>query len=132
MKKRYGLLGVLILTLFSITSCKTERTREEKVAALMNEINAPFLIMNTSPNTLIEKSGAMDGALPFTYEMLVAFFLDKDVTGVDYDVDVQIIATNGPSFIPNFYGVFSIKNESAFIDLLETEANAKVQEKRWL
>lgn len=110
-------------------SCSTDRTREEKVAAIINKVNDPFLVINALPDALIEKSGALDGALPFTYEMLFSFFIDEDVTGVDYDTDVQIIVSKGPSFAPNFYGVFKVKNETAFIELLETEANAKIEEK---
>ncbi len=129
MKTKFKSLVLLLVTTFAAISCSTDRTREEKVAAVINDINAPFLVINTSPDGLIKKSGALDGALPFTYEILFSFFIDEEVTGVDYETDVQIIVAKGPSFAPHFYGVFKLKNEKAFIELLETEANAKVEEK---
>lgn len=126
MKRLIFLLPVLALIAFG---CGTERTREDKVSAIINKVDSPFFIVNTTPRNLIDKSGAMDGALPYTQEMLLGFFIDEEVTGVDYDIDVQIIVAKGPSFAPNFYGIFKIKNEIAFIELMETEANAEIQEK---
>jgi len=122
-------LIALVIVMLSVTSCGTDRTREEKISAIINTIDSPMLIVNTGPGELIEKSGAMDGALPFTQEMLVGFFIDEAVTGVDYDENVQIIIGKGKSFMPNYYGIFKLKNEAAFIDLLKVEANADVLEK---
>lgn len=122
-------LIALIVLVFSVSSCGTDRTREEKISAIINSIDSPMLIVNTGPGELIEKSGSMDGALPFTQEMLVGFFIDEAVTGVDYDENVQVIIGKGKSFMPNYYGIFKLKNEAAFIDLLKVEANADVQEK---
>lgn len=119
-------VGIIAVTL---VSCGTERTREDKVAAIINEVDSPFLIMNTVPGNLIDKSGALDGALPFTQEMLLSFFIDEEVTGVDYDVDVQVVVGKGPSFAPNFYGIFKVKNQDAFATLLETEAGAEIKDK---
>jgi len=129
MKKLMRPLIALIVLVFSVSSCGTDRTREEKISAIINSIDSPMLIVNTGPGELIEKSGAMDGALPFTQEMLVGFFLNEAVTGVDYDANVQIIVGKGESFTPNFYGIFKLKDEAVFVELLETEANAEVLEK---
>ena len=120
---------VLTTLMLVITSCSADRSREEKVSAMISTIDSPFLVVNTLPGDLIKKSGAMDGALPFTQEMMVGFFLDEAVTGVDYDVNLQIIVGRGESFTPNFYGIFKLKDEAVFVELLETEANAEVMEK---
>lgn len=131
MKKRKINWSVLLLALFvtGFVSCTAERTREEKVAAIIGKIESPFFIINTTPGNIIEKSGATDGALPYTQEMLLGFFIDEEVTGVDYDVDVQVVMGRGGGFTPNFYGIFKLKNEVAFKELLETEANAEIKEK---
>lgn len=129
MRTKFKSIALLCLTTLFVFSCSTERSRDQKVSALINKINAPFLIVNALPDELIEKSGALDGALPFTYELLFSFFIDEEVTGVDYATDVQIVMAKGSSFAPDFYGIFKIKKESAFIDLLEKEANAKIEEK---
>lgn len=131
MKKRKmskSIFAILAIAV-AMVSCKTEQSREDQVSAIIDNVDSPFFIVNAVPGDLIEKSGAMDGALPFTQEMLLGFFIDEEVTGVDYDVDVQIIVGKGPSFAPNFYGIFKVKNETAFVELLETEANAEVMER---
>jgi hypothetical protein len=129
MNKVVKRLGLVLAFAAVLVSCSTERTREDKVAAMINEIDAPFFVANTVTKNLIDKSGALDGALPFTYEMLINFFIDESVTGVDYETDIQIVVGKGASFLPNFYGIFKIKNEATFIELLETEANAEIKEK---
>ena len=127
--KRVNAIIVFIAFLGVLSSCSADRTREDKVAAIINKVDSPFLIVNTSPKKLIEKSGAMDGALPFTQAMLVGFFIDESVTGVDYDTDIQLIVGKGQSFSPDFYGIFKLKNEEAFKTLLTGEANAEILEK---
>jgi hypothetical protein len=127
--KRVNAIIVFIAFLGVLSSCSADRTREDKVAAIINKVDSPFLIVNTSPKKLIEKSGAMDGALPFTQAMLVGFFIDESVTGVDYDTDIQLIVGKGQSFSPDFYGIFKLKNEEAFKTLLTEEANAEILEK---
>ncbi len=127
--KRLNAVIVFIAFLGVLSSCSADRTREDKVAAIINKVDSPFLIVNTSPKKLIEKSGAMDGALPFTQTMLVGFFIDESVTGVDYDTDIQLIVGKGQSFSPDFYGIFKLKNEESFKNLLTEEANADVLEK---
>lgn len=129
LSRKIGWFFLVAFGAMLMVGCSTERTREDKVSAIIDEVDSPFLIVNAVPGDLIEKSGALDGALPFTQEMLLSFFIDESVTGVDYDVDVQIIIGKGPSFAPNFYGIFKLKDENAFIELLETEANADVLEK---
>lgn len=110
-------------------SCGDGPTREEKVSIMIEKVKSPFLIVNSNPKALIEKSGAMEGALPFTQEMLIGFFMDEKTTGVDNTVDVQIVLGSGGGMLPEVYGIFKIKNEELFIELLETEANATIQEK---
>lgn len=127
--KKVNVVVVLIAFLGLFSSCSADRTREDKVAAIINKVDSPFLIVNASPKKLIEKSGAMDGALPFTQKMLVGFFIDESVTGVDYETDIQLIVGKGQSFSPDFYGIFKLKNEEAFKTLLTEEANADVIEK---
>ena len=131
MKKRKINWSVLLIVLFvtGLASCSTDRTREEKVSAIIGKIDSPFFVANMSPGNIIEKSGVTDGALPYTQEMLLSFFIDEEITGVDYDVDVQIVMGKGGGYTPNFYGIFKIKNELAFKDLLEAEANAEINEK---
>lgn len=129
MKRIFKQFAAVFFTAILVVGCTTERTREEKVSAIINEVGSPFFVVNTVPGDLIEKSGALDGALPFTYEMLFTFFIDEEATGVDYDTDVQIIVSKGESFTPDFFGVFKIKNQDVFAELLETEANADILEK---
>lgn len=129
MRKVFQSFILLTTLLLVVTSCSSDRSREEKVSAMISSIDSPFLLVNVLPGDLIKKSGAVDGALPFTQEMMVGFFLDEAVTGVDYDENVQIIVGKGESFTPNFYGFFKLKDEAVFIELLETEANAEVKEK---
>lgn len=131
MKKRRINWSVLTLALFVIgfASCTTERTREEKVSAIIGKIESPFFVVNMTPGNIMEKSGATDGALPYTQEMLLGFFIDEEITGVDYDVPVQVVVSKGGGYTPNFHGIFKMKNEVAFKELLETEANADISEK---
>lgn len=129
MNKILKRLGLMLCVAIVLVSCSADRSREEKIAAMINEVDSPFLIANTVPKNLIEKSGALAGALPFTYEMLINFFIDENVTGIDYDTDIQLVVAKGSSFLPSFYGVFKLKNEAVFIELLEKEANAEVKQK---
>ena len=122
------ILALLLLSVM-VYSCGTDPTREERVSILIDKVNDPFLIVNTNPKSLIDKSGAMEGALPFTQEMLIGFFMDEETTGVDNSVNVQIVMGKGGGFMPEVYGIFKIKEEDRFIELLETEANATVEEK---
>ncbi len=122
-------LLVITVMISFLASCSAERSREEKVSAMINKVDSPFVLFNVSPGDLIEKSGAMDGALPFTYEMLFGFFIDDQTTGIDYDVNIQLIVGKGAAFVPNMYGVFKIKNQEAFAELMKTEGNAEVEEK---
>lgn len=131
MKKRRINWSVVLLALFvaGLASCSADRTREEKVSAIIGKIESPFFVMNMTPGNIIEKSGATDGALPYTLEMLLGFFIDEEITGVDYSVPVQIIMGKGGGYTPKFYGIYKLKDEVAFKELLETEANATISEK---
>tara|TARA_B110000037_G_scaffold129181_1_gene146723 strand:+ start:22580 stop:24193 length:1614 start_codon:yes stop_codon:yes gene_type:complete len=131
MKKRRINWSVVLLALFvaGIASCSADRTREEKVSAIIGKIESPFFVMNMTPGNIIEKSGATDGALPYTLEMLLGFFIDEEITGVDYSLPVQIIMGKGGGYTPKFYGIYKLKDEVAFKELLETEANATISEK---
>ncbi len=129
MKKTIKLLALSLLTLVFVTGCSTERSREEKVSSMISKIDSPFLIVSTTPQNLMDKSGVMDGVLPFTYELILSFFIDEAVTGIDYGTKTQFIVGKGESFIPNTYGIFKIKDETKFIELIEKEANADITEK---
>lgn len=123
------LLSALFGLLLIATSCGTEKTREDKAAAIITKIDSPFFIMNMTPQNLMDKSGVMDGVLPFTYELILEFFIDESVTGIDYGVKSQVVIGKGESFTPNFYGIFKVKDQKLFKDLLDKEANAELGEK---
>lgn len=110
-------------------SCGKERTRAEKVSAMIGQIEAPFLITAFTPQNIMDKSGIQDGALPFMYELIIGLFIDDAITGIDYDTPAQIIMGKGEGFTPNFYGFFKIKDQEKFKDLLKKEMNATIQEK---
>lgn len=126
--KKATLLSVLSLALL-IVSCGKDRTREEQVSAMITKVESPILIMSMTPQNILDKSGIRDGVLPFTYDMLLTFFIDETVTGIDYSVKSQIVVGKGESFQPSVYAIFKLKDEKKFIELLETEANATVVEK---
>lgn len=121
----YLFLGVLFV---AVSSCGNDISREDKVSTIISQVEGPIAILNMVPGEIIKKSGVSDGALPYTQKMMLDFFITDSLTGVDYDVDVQIIIGGGTQFTPNFYGIFKLKDEAAFIELLTTEANAKVAE----
>lgn len=112
-----------------MAACGPGPTREDKVSIMIDQVKSPFMIMNSNPKSLIDKSGAMEGALPFTQEMLIGFFMDEETTGIDNSVDVQVVMGKSGGFMPEVYGIFKVKDEPLFIELLETEANATIKEK---
>ncbi|MBD3635898.1 MAG: hypothetical protein HUJ25_01040 [Crocinitomicaceae bacterium] len=123
---------ILIASVLSlmVISCGKDRSREQKVSAIINKIDSPFFVASTSLQNLMDKSEVMkEGTLPFTQYQVISFFLDKELTGIDYNTDAQFIAGEGESFLPNFYGIFKIEKEESFIELIEVEANAKIEEK---
>jgi hypothetical protein len=121
------ILSVLSLMIFS---CGNNRSREQQVSAMINKIESPFFMMSMNLQTLMDKSEVMEeGVLPFTQYQIISFFLAKEVTGIDYDTDAQVIVGEGESFLPNFYGIFKVKDEVLFTELVEVEANAKILEK---
>lgn len=77
----------------------------------------------------MDKSGILDGVLPFTYELILSFFIDESVTGIDYSVKTQLVVGKGESFQPSMYAIFKVKDEKKFIELIEKEANATIVEK---
>ncbi|MCH2235552.1 MAG: hypothetical protein MK078_14975 [Crocinitomicaceae bacterium] len=125
--KQFLALGLGLLVFIACTG--EEKSREDKIASMMTEMNAPFFMMSMNPQNLMDKSGVMDGVLPFTYELILSFFIDESVTGIDYDTDAQVIVTNGSGFTPDFFVIFKVKKEETFVELLEKEANAKIEEK---
>ena len=96
---------------------------------MITKVESPILIMSMTPQNILDKSGIRDGVLPVTYDMLLTFFIDETVTGIDYSVKSQIVVGKGESFQPSVYAIFKLKDEKKFIELLETEANATVVEK---
>jgi len=129
MKRTIKLLIVSVLSLYFITGCSADRTREDKAAAMIGKIDSPFFVVSMTPQNLMDKSGILDGVLPFTYELVLAFFIDESVSGVDYSVKTHIVVGKGESFQPNFYGIFKVKDEKKFVDMIEKEANADIVEK---
>lgn len=129
MKKLFKVLLLSTLSVYIIAGCSAERTREDKVAAIIGKVDSPFFVVSMTPQNLMDKSGIMDGVLPFTYEMVLSFFIDESVTGIDYSVKTQIVVGKGKSFQPSFYGIFKIKDEVKFKELIEKEANATIVEK---
>jgi hypothetical protein len=128
MKRFVKILSISVLTIL-IVGCSADRTREEKVSAMIDKVDSPFFIANMNLQNLMDKSEIMkEGTLPFTYYQVISFFLAVELTGIDYDTDVQVIVGEGKAFLPNFYGIFKVKDEKLFTTLLETEANATIQE----
>jgi hypothetical protein len=120
----------LILPVIIIVSCGTERTREEKVSAMIKNIDSPFFVASLNPQTIMDKSDVMtEGTIPFTYYQMTSFFLDVELTGIDYSTDIQLIVGKGESFAPNIYGIYKINDLDKFKGLVETEANAEVKQK---
>jgi hypothetical protein len=129
MKKSILFLAAGIFAVLFFVGCSAERTREDKVAAMINKIDSPFLVASMTPQNLMDKSGILDGVLPFTYELILGFFIDESVTGIDYSVKTQIVVGKGESFQPSMYGIFKVKDEGKFVELIEKEANATIVEK---
>ncbi|MBI3135285.1 MAG: hypothetical protein HYZ14_11480 [Bacteroidetes bacterium] len=129
MKRKISLLLASVLSIYFFAGCSAERTREDKVSAMINKVESPFIVVSMTPQNLMDKSGVMDGVLPFTYELVLSFFIDEAVTGIDYGVKSQIVIGKGESFQPAFYGIFKVKDEKKFVDLIEKEANATIVEK---
>ena len=128
--KNFGKLLVASMLTIVLVGCGAGRTREEKVSAMMNKIDEPFFVVSTNLQNLMDKSAVMEeGTIPFTYYQVLTFFLAVELTGIDYSTDVQLVVGEGESFVPNFYGIFKVKNEELFTGLLETEANAEIVEK---
>ena len=114
MKKISILLALSLLVAIS-TACKTEQTRQEKVSVIINKIDSPFFIATLTPQNIIDKSGATDGVLPFTYETLVGFFMLEEETGIDNNTQVQLIAGKGSGIgVPNMYAIFKVSDQVKF------------------
>lgn len=128
-KKQQLVFIISICTGLIFSSCGSDTSRESQVSTIISHISDPMLVVNFSPGSLIEKSGAMEDALPFTQKMLLGFFIDDSVTGIDYDIKSQIVVTKGEQNMPNVYGISKIRNETSFINLMQTELNAEVQER---
>ncbi|MEX1003273.1 MAG: hypothetical protein WDZ35_14230 [Crocinitomicaceae bacterium] len=129
MKKVRSILVTAMIAVL-LMGCSKERTREQKVSTMISEIRSPFFIASMNLQDLMDKSEVMkEGTLPFTYYQVITFFLEQDVTGIDYETEAQVVVGEGKSFLPNFYGIFKIKDEKKFVELIEKEANAEVKEK---
>lgn len=129
MKVFYKILMVSVLGLV-VLSCSKDRTREQKVSAMISEIDSPFLVGSMNLQNLMDKSEVMEeGTLPFTYYQVISFFLAVELTGIDYNTDAQFVMGKGESFLPQFYGIFKVDKDELFTTLLEVEANAEIKEK---
>ena len=126
MKRAIALIAIVL----TVVSCGKERTREEKVSAMISKVDSPFFVGSMNLQTLMDKSEIMkEGTIPFTYYQVISFFLDVELTGIDYTTKMQVIASKGGSFTPDFRGIFKVNDLEKFKGLLETEANAEVKEK---
>ncbi len=113
-----------------ISSCgKSEMDRKDKVAAIVGQLSDPFLAITFVPQVLIDKSGAKDGALPFTYEAFASFFMSESKTGIDNKGQVEIIVENSGGMVPNAYAFIPLISADDFKTLVTKELAAKVQEK---
>ncbi|WP_027420169.1 hypothetical protein [Crocinitomix catalasitica] len=121
------IIGVFALILF-IASCGSDRTREEKLAAIISQIESPYFMVNVNAGDLIKKSGVLNGALPFMFEQIADGYMDAEKTGIDVQTNLQVvIGDNGASF-PSVYGLFKLSNEKAFREFLEEEAGLEILE----
>ena len=128
--KRISILLALSLLVVISTACKSEQTRQEKVSVIINKIDSPFFIATITPQNIIDKSGATDGVLPFTYETLVGFFMLEEETGIDNNTQVQLIAGKGSGIgVPNMYAIFKVNDPVKFDEMIEKELNATIKEK---
>ncbi|UKN02184.1 hypothetical protein K6119_01460 [Paracrocinitomix mangrovi] len=128
MKRISKFLLFVALTVVAV-SCGKDKTREEKVAIMIQQIESPFLVANMNVQTLMDKSQVMEeGTLPYTYYQVISFFLGKELTGIDYNTKAQLVVGEGESFLPSYYGIFKIEDEKVFTELLEVEANADIKE----
>ena len=122
------ILTIALINLLLI-SCNTERTRQDKVAAMISSIDSPFLIATLTPQNLIEKSGIEDGVLSYTEQTLVSFFISSENTGIDNTEQVQLIAGKGTGMTPDVYSIFKLSNAKKFEALIKKELNETIHEK---
>ncbi|MFK8039517.1 MAG: hypothetical protein AB8B74_14585 [Crocinitomicaceae bacterium] len=122
-------LTVILVSLFQSSCDNAKMDRKDKVAAIVGELQDPFLSATFTPQVLMDKSGVKEGALPFTYEAFATFFLSEKKTGIDNDGQVQIVVENSGGMVPNGYVFIPLVNASQFRTLVEKELSAKVQEK---
>jgi hypothetical protein len=121
--------AIIIILIFSMTSCGKERSRQEKIAAMIGQVKTPFLITSLTPQNLIDKSGVNeDGVLPYTYQTLTSFFLQEEGTGIDNDEAIQIVLAKGP-MTPNVYAFFKVQDNALFKEMVKAELNANIKEK---
>lgn len=125
------LIGVFAFVIsLSSTSCDDSvMDRKDRVAAIVGELEDPFVSVTFSPQVLMDKSGVKNGALPFTYEAFATFFLSEEKTGIDNDGQMQVIVENSGGMVPNAYVFVPLNNADVFKTLVEKELGAKVQEK---
>jgi len=126
--KIFKTISVIIL-LVSLTGCNFGRTKEEKLSAIINGVESPYLIATFSPQTLIEKSGIENGILPFTDETFFKFLSNEMVTGLSNTEQMQVVIGKGAMLQPSIYAFFNISSESRFQSVLKSELNLDVVEK---
>ncbi len=127
--KNFKIILTIALVNLLLISCNTERTRQDKVTAMISSIDSPFLIATLTPQNLIEKSGIEDGVLSYTEQTLVSFFISSENTGIDNTEQVQIIAGKGTGMTPDIYSIFKLSNAEKFEALIKKELGEDVKEK---
>ncbi len=128
MKKSFQPFFIFALFLV-FYGCQPDIPRKDRVAAMIGDLEAPFLVTAFTPENLVQKSGIRDGALPMTYETFMGFIFLEEATGIDNHEQVQIVATNSNGLIPNVYGFVPLKDANKFEQIVKKELGATIQEK---
>ena len=127
--KQFSKFFFLFSLILLMASCNKEMPRKDRVASMISSLDSPFFISTFKPETIIDKSGVKDGALPFTYQTFLSFFILEGKTGVDNSEQIQIALSKGDGIVPSFYAFVPLKNASVFRTAAEKELSAKIQEK---
>jgi hypothetical protein len=121
-------LMIAFIGLLIFSSCGADRSRVEKISAMIAQINDPYMIASVSPQTLLDKSGIMEDALPKMAADIVKSYVSSEQTGIDYEEDVQIIMGNSGSINPSVHVYMKLKNLTAFEKMIKNEAGLTINE----
>ncbi len=129
MKNLLKIVVAAVLAPVLFYSCSGDNTREDQAAAIIGKMDSPFVVVNMVPQNLMDKSNIFGGAIPETFALVIGFFIDEKVTGIDYSVKSQFVVSAGSGFTPNMYVIFKVKDQDKFKELMDKEANADIGEK---